>query len=144
MSAIDKMMKSIYENEKTFDDIPLAADVRTQSKVFDREYYNQVELKNNLFYHIVSAIKRQEDLVYSWFRSPKEDTSINFYLEEIIPTLQKKGYNIIMEQYLCDDKENIEYDFFIIWNNYNFLYYKIAARAEQKGHKITVFEGKVK
>jgi hypothetical protein len=29
MSAIDKIMKSIHENEKTFDDIPLAADVRT-------------------------------------------------------------------------------------------------------------------
>ena len=29
MSAIDKMMKSIHENEKTLDDIPLAADIKT-------------------------------------------------------------------------------------------------------------------
>lgn len=144
MSAIDKMMKSIHENEKTFDDIPLAADVRTQSKVFDKEYYRQVRLKSNLFYLIACAIKRKEDLAYNRLMDPIRDYEVKFYFEEMIPVLQKKGYNIIVEQYLALDKTVMEYDFYIIWNSYNFYCNKITTRAEQKGHKITVFESKIK
>lgn len=143
MSAIDKIMKSIHENEKTFDDIPLAADVRTQSKVFDKEYHNEATIKADLFEKISAAIRQKADYVFTWWISSYDDEdTIKFYIEKLIPVLQEKGYNIIMSQYLYRDR--LEYDFYIIWNNYDYYSNNITSKEELKGHKITVFESKVK
>lgn len=142
MIAIDKMMKSIHENEKTFDDIPLAADVRTQSKVFDKEYRNEAAIKTDLFEKISTAICQKADYILTWWINSYDESTIKFYIEKLIPVLQEKGYNIIMSQYLYRDR--LEYDFYIIWNNYDYYSNNITSKEELKGHKITVFESKVK
>lgn len=142
MSAIDKMMKSIYENEKTLDDIPLAADIKTQSKAFDKEYYDEVAITTRLFGEISEAVRRKADYVFSWWISPHEKNVVKFYIEKLIPILQTKGYDIIVSQYLYNDRLN--YDFYIIWNNYNYYSNEIIPREELKGHKVTIFESKVK
>lgn len=142
MSAIDKMMKSIHGNEKTLDDIPLAADIKTQSKAFDKEYYDEVVITTKLFDEISNAVRWKADYVLTWWISPQEKNILKFYIEKLIPLLQTKGYNIIVSQYLYNDRLN--YDFYIIWNNYNYYYNDIIPREELKGHKITIFESKIK
>ena len=142
MNAIDEIMKSIHKNEKTFDDIPLAADVRTQSKVFDKEYHNEATIKADLFEKISTAICQKADYIFTWWISSYHEDTIKFYIEKLIPVLQEKGYNIIISQYLYRDR--LESDFYIIWNNYDYYSNDIMTKEELKGHKITIFESKVK
>lgn len=146
MNAIDKMMKSIHEDEKTFEDIPLAKDVKTQSHTFDKEEYLRIILIKTLFNKISHSIQDKESYFFEWFNGSREKDKVKIYLTEIVPTLLEKGYNIIMIQNI-EQNINLEfmtYGFYVIWDNYEFLSTDIIAREEKEGGKITVFESKVK